>query len=113
MKYGKMTTENCNMLNIWNFKLKKSQKKNAKSITKKENANTDETKLSDTKTFQTEVIWNCQDHEIWITRLGGNKLNFKRDLIWKIYCYCSIAIQRNTLVGFLYKVFINSVFIGW
>ena len=113
MKYGKMTTENCNMLNIWNLKLKKSQKKNAKSITKKENANTDETKLSDTKIFQTEVIWNCQDHEIWITRLGGNKLNFKRDLIWKIYCYCSIAIQRNTLVGFLYKVFINSVFIGW
>ena len=51
-----MTTENCNMLNISNFKLKKSQKKNAKSITKKENANTDETKLSDTKIFQTEVI---------------------------------------------------------
>ena len=34
----------------------KKKKKNAKSITKKENANTDETKLRDTKIFQTEVI---------------------------------------------------------
>ena len=38
------------------IKKKAKKKKNAKSITKKENANTDETKLRDTKIFQTEVI---------------------------------------------------------
>ena len=83
MKYNKMAREKCNMLNIWNFEFKIQKKKkrtkncNIYKSTKKENANTDETKLRDTKIFQTEVIWNYQDRQIWITSLD-NKLNFTK-----------------------------------
>ena len=31
----------------------------------------------------------------------------------KKYYYRSIAVQRNSLVGFLCKIFINSVLIEW
>ena len=64
MKYSKMTREKCNMLNVWNFKFKKKvkPKKMQSQSTEQENAKTNKTKLRDTKIFQTEVIWNCQDY---------------------------------------------------
>ena len=57
MKYSKMTREKCNMLNVWNLKKKSKAKKKMQNQSK-----TDKTKLRDTKIFQTEVIWNCQDY---------------------------------------------------
>ena len=63
MKYSKMTREKCNMLNVWNLKKKsKAKKKMQNQSTEQENAKTDKTKLRDTKIFQTEGIWNCQDY---------------------------------------------------
>ena len=52
------------------------------------------------------------------TKIISNRSNMKLSTLTRIcykkkYCYLSIAVQRNSLVGFLYKIFIKLVFIGW
>ena len=110
------------MLNILNFRLKNTAKKKKEAKSNYKNANFDETKLRDTKNISTRNntklprLWNLKFWKTSQTSRSKNEVKMINDShvsIIKKYCYWSMAVQCNLVVGFLYKVFINSVFLGW
>ena len=46
------------------------------------------------------------------TSQGKKEINDRHVYLSKKYCYRSISVQGNSMVGFLYKVFTNSVLDG-